>query len=245
MQGEEQASGRDEEFFAFCAPRFHRPGAAQYAQLTERLCRSFAEYPEFRYTDSRFLDFLFYLIVGFHSRAPGARVYSLSPQLEEAALWHVSSDFSSPYGSGGIAARIPGLPFRFLRSLPLQLKRANREIFRENRRVDARIRRLGLPKRFVKLEILMVVPERRGEGRGRALLLPVLELASEAELPVVLVTHTPGNRAMYERYGFVTADVEEGAAGSSSAIMVRPPGEVPGKGPTEVPIEMPIEDPGA
>ncbi len=62
------------------------------------------------------------------------------------------------------------------------------------------------PQPWMYLQLIGVLPEEQGRGRGSHLLEPVLRRCDAAGTPAYLEASTPGNRRLYARHGFVTTD---------------------------------------
>lgn len=67
--------------------------------------------------------------------------------------------------------------------------------------LDAKVK-LNLPKNAVELYILAVHPDNQGQGRVSKLLKPILKQMQEEGRPVLVMTNTESNRALYEYLGF-------------------------------------------
>jgi GNAT superfamily N-acetyltransferase len=71
-----------------------------------------------------------------------------------------------------------------------------------------------------------VVPEAQGQGRGAALLAPVLDRCDEDGVPAYLEASTADNARLYERLGFESRTEVEMLPGVSVRPMWRPPQSV-------------------
>jgi GNAT superfamily N-acetyltransferase len=68
-----------------------------------------------------------------------------------------------------------------------------------------------------------VAPDRQGQGLGRMLMAPTLELCDQAALPVYLEASSERNAALYERLGFqVLSELQYGAS-QPLRLMLRAP----------------------
>ena len=68
-----------------------------------------------------------------------------------------------------------------------------------------------------------VVPEAQGQGRGAALLEPVLRRCDDERLPAYLEASTADNARLYERLGFESREEVEMLPGVSVRPMLREP----------------------
>ena len=100
---------------------------------------------------------------------------------------------------------------RHLRSLPdwLRLARLDPSGLLRTMRNGEALDGLHPPEPHWFLSLLAVDTDRRGQGIGRGLVAPGLDVAREARLPVHLDTSRPQNVRIYERLGFeVTGEVQ-------------------------------------
>jgi N-acetylglutamate synthase-like GNAT family acetyltransferase len=75
-------------------------------------------------------------------------------------------------------------------------------LFKALRNVSNAKLSLNLPANAVELYIVGVNPANQGQGRLSRLLKPVLEVMHEQERPVLVMTNTESNKAIYEHLGF-------------------------------------------
>jgi GNAT superfamily N-acetyltransferase len=76
------------------------------------------------------------------------------------------------------------------------------------------------------LALLGVIPEARGRGLARKLLVPVLKKADEVGWTVALETHLESNVGLYRKFGFELRSSDRIAAGGPTCFtMLRPPAQ--------------------
>ena len=126
-----------------------------------------------------------------------------------AALWRRPGGYPEP-----LSAAIRVLP-RALRLFPRQFLRASRG--------TARLARVHPREPHWYLVAVGVVPEATGQGRGTALLAPVLERCDAERLPAYLEASTEDNARLYARLGFERRDAVEIHAGVHVHPMWREP----------------------
>jgi GNAT superfamily N-acetyltransferase len=88
-----------------------------------------------------------------------------------------------------------------LRLLPKYLRLFPREFLTASRAMNVMARAHPKEPHWY-LMAVGVVPEAQGQGRGRALLEPVVHRCDEERLPAYLEASTPDNARLYERLGF-------------------------------------------
>jgi ribosomal protein S18 acetylase RimI-like enzyme len=81
----------------------------------------------------------------------------------------------------------------------------------------------GCPEPHWYLYLLGVDPDAQGEGIARRLVAPALERADADGVPAYLETQTPGNVALYERFGFAVTGQRDVAPGLVTIGMRREP----------------------
>jgi GNAT superfamily N-acetyltransferase len=123
-------------------------------------------------------------------------VYTLGGDFQEVAIWKhkvgPESDLAYLYYTR------PGtLKLLF----HLRLRECIR-LFKALRNVSNAKLSLNLPANAVELYIVGVNPANQGQGRLSRLLKPVLEVMHEQERPVLVMTNTESNKAIYEHLGF-------------------------------------------
>jgi GNAT superfamily N-acetyltransferase len=112
-----------------------------------------------------------------------------------AAIWRGPGGYPEP-----LSARLRMLP-RFLRLFPREFVRASRAM--------NKLARVHPREPHWYLLAVGVVPEATGQGRGSALLEPVLTRCDAERLPAYLEASTSDNIRLYERLGFEPRDEVE------------------------------------
>ncbi len=83
--------------------------------------------------------------------------------------------------------------------------------------------KLHYPHRHLYILVLGVHPSQKGQGYGRQLLAPSLELADQAGVPAYLETTNPENLGLYRRFGFeVVEEVHPWEGSPPMWTMLRP-----------------------
>lgn len=121
-----------------------------------------------------------------------------------AAMWRLPGGYPEP-----LSIQLRMLP-RYLRLFPRQFLRASRSL--------NALAKLHPREPHWYLFAVGVVPEATGEGRGTALLQPVLERCDDDRLPAYLEASTEDNARLYARLGFESRDEVEVLDG----VRVRP-----------------------
>jgi len=108
--------------------------------------------------------------------------------------------------------------------LPRYLRLFPREIVKASRAMNV-LARVHPKEPHWYLMAVGVVPEAQGQGRGSALLEPVLERCDEERVPAYLEASTADNARLYERLGFEPGEEVEALPGVRVRPMWRPPRE--------------------
>lgn len=112
-----------------------------------------------------------------------------------------------------------------LRMLPRYLVHFPREFFRVSRAMGAIVKEHPKEPPHWYLLAVGIVPEAQGQGRGAALLAPVLQRCDEEGIPAYLEASTDDNARLYERLGFESREEVEALPGVRVRPMWRPPAE--------------------
>lgn len=126
-----------------------------------------------------------------------------------AALWRRPGGYPEP-----LSAALRLLP-RALRFFPQPFLRASRGM--------TRVARVHPREPHWYLFAVGVVPEATGQGRGTALLAPVLDRCDAKQLPAYLEASSEDNARLYERLGFDRQGEVEALDGIWLRPMLRPP----------------------
>jgi GNAT superfamily N-acetyltransferase len=152
-----------------------------------------------------------------------ARYFGLECQVTLAGYGEIWLDDD---GLGAAIWRRPGgypePPLVGLRMIPRYLRLFPREFLKASRAMTA-VARVHPKEPHWYLMAVGVVPEAQGEGRGAALLEPVLQRCDAEQLPAYLESSTADNARLYERLGFESRDEVEMLPGVSVRPMWREP----------------------
>jgi GNAT superfamily N-acetyltransferase len=133
----------------------------------------------------------------------------LDDDLQGAAIWRRPGGYPEP-------------PLVGLRMVPRYLRLFPREFLRASRAMTA-VAKVHPKEPHWYLMAVGVVPEAQGQGRGAALLEPVLRRCDEERVPAYLEASTADNARLYERLGFESRDEVEMLPGVSVRPMWRSP----------------------